>query len=203
MLAACAAVSAVLIGAGILEMSAVASGQPAPGRVTLSMIVGWLLIQAAVRPSGAGKVDEALHRIDAAAHDLSLLTGLLQRVEREPFTSPRLVARARGADDRQRPRSKRVAQAPLARLGARQLVAQPPDASHRPLLLVRSQMAVAIDRWHAAHGPALGEWLRAIGELEALASFATYAYEHPDDPFPSLSDDAAVRSSRPRRSRIR
>ena len=29
-------------------------------------------------------------------------------------------------------------------------------------------MAVAIDRWHAAHGPALSSWLQAVGELEAL-----------------------------------
>ena len=47
------------------------------------------------------------------------------------------------------------------------------------VLLVRSQMAAAIDRWRAAHGTALGGWLRAIGELEAVACFATHVYQHP------------------------
>jgi DNA mismatch repair ATPase MutS len=60
------------------------------------------------------------------------------------------------------------------------------------LVLVRSQMAVAIDRWHAAHGPALSSWLKAVGELEALGSFATFAYEHPHDPFPTLVAEGPV-----------
>ena len=64
------------------------------------------------------------------------------------------------------------------------------------LVLVRSQMAVAIDRWHAAHGPALSSWLKAVGELEALGSFATFAYEHPKDPFPTVC--RPVRCSWPR-----
>src|SRR6202035_1859780 len=59
-------------------------------------------------------------------------------------------------------------------------------------LLVGGVMAVAIDRWHAAHGRALAGWLRAVGELEALASFATYAYEHPADPFPALTTAGPV-----------
>ena len=63
-------------------------------------------------------------------------------------------------------------------------------------LLVPDQLAVAIDRWHAAHGGAVAGWLRAVGELEALSSFATYAYEHADDPFP---DPRRRRTGVPRR----
>jgi DNA mismatch repair ATPase MutS len=32
-------------------------------------------------------------------------------------------------------------------------------------------------------------WLAAIGEFEALSSLASHAWEHPDDPFPSFSDE--------------
>jgi hypothetical protein len=191
-LAACAAVSAALIGAGIFEINAVASGQPPPGRVTLPMIAGWLIIQAAVAAVWRSKVREALHGIDAAAHDLGLLTGLLQRVEREPFTSPLLVRLHAALTTDNIPASKRVARllsfvSVLDNLSLNLLM-----SPIGRVLLVRSQMAAAIDRWRVAHGRALGEWLRAIGELEALACFATYAYEHPDDPFPSLSDDATA-----------
>jgi DNA mismatch repair ATPase MutS len=60
------------------------------------------------------------------------------------------------------------------------------------LLLVKPQLAVAIDRWHVRYGHAVGEWLRAIGEIEALAALATYAFEHPAVPFPELSAGGPV-----------
>ena len=44
--------------------------------------------------------------------------------------------------------------------------------------------AIASDRWHDAYGPAVAEWLRAVGGIEALGALATFAYELPDDPFP-------------------
>src|SRR5438552_13768980 len=34
----------------------------------------------------------------------------------------------------------------------------------------------------------IGRWLNAVGELEALCALAGYAYEHPNDPFPEISD---------------
>jgi DNA mismatch repair ATPase MutS len=61
-----------------------------------------------------------------------------------------------------------------------------------PFFLVRSQAAVAIDRWHAANRAALRTWLRVVGELEALASLATHAFEHPYDPFPELTDEGPL-----------
>ena len=40
-------------------------------------------------------------------------------------------------------------------------------------------------------------WLQIVGESEALASFATYSFEHPADPFPELveGDEAPVYSA--------
>ncbi len=38
----------------------------------------------------------------------------------------------------------------------------------------------------------MGEWLRVVGELEALSAMATYAYERPADPFPELVEDGAL-----------
>jgi DNA mismatch repair ATPase MutS len=54
------------------------------------------------------------------------------------------------------------------------------------VLLLRPQLAIAIDRWHALYGSAVAEWLRAVGETEALAALATFAYERPEDRFPEL-----------------
>lgn len=189
MFAACAAVSALLAVLGVLEVSAVVAGQPAPGRVTLLTIVAWLLIQSAVAAIWRRKVGDALHGIDAAAADLTLLTALLQRLEREPFTSPLLAGLHRTLVTGTVPASRRVARllsfvSLLDSLSLNLLL-----APIGRLLLVRSQIAAAIDRWRKAYGSALAEWLRAVGELEALACFATYSYEHPADPFPSLTGD--------------
>ncbi len=59
-------------------------------------------------------------------------------------------------------------------------------------LLLPQQLAVAIDRWHAAYGPRVVIWLKAIGELEALSATGTYAFEHPSDPFPDLVDSGPL-----------
>jgi DNA mismatch repair ATPase MutS len=60
------------------------------------------------------------------------------------------------------------------------------------VLLLRPQLAIAIDRWHASYGAAVAEWLRAVGETEALAALATFAYERPEDRFPELVEAGSV-----------
>jgi len=59
-------------------------------------------------------------------------------------------------------------------------------------LLVPEQLAIAIDRWQAVHGRRVGDWLRVVGELEALSAIGTYAYEHPADPFPDIVEGPAL-----------
>jgi MutS domain V len=53
-------------------------------------------------------------------------------------------------------------------------------------LLWTTQFTMAIDAWRARHGAELLEWLRALGEAEALISISTYSFEHPADPFPEI-----------------
>ncbi len=58
-------------------------------------------------------------------------------------------------------------------------------------LLVPEQLCLAIECWRARHGQAAQRWLAAIGEAEALASLATFAFEHPDYPFPEVKSESA------------
>jgi DNA mismatch repair ATPase MutS len=60
-----------------------------------------------------------------------------------------------------------------------------------PFFLLKTQFAFALEAWHARHGPMIQDWLLALGEMEALASLAGYAYEHPADVFPELVADSA------------
>ena len=54
------------------------------------------------------------------------------------------------------------------------------------LLFWELHCAFAVERWRARHGREVARWLRHIGEFEALSALASYAYEHPADPFPEL-----------------
>jgi len=56
------------------------------------------------------------------------------------------------------------------------------------LLFLELHCAFAVESWRARHGAAVPTWLQHVGEFEALSALGTYAYEHPDDPFPELVD---------------
>jgi DNA mismatch repair ATPase MutS len=50
------------------------------------------------------------------------------------------------------------------------------------------QLAAAVEGWRRRFGGATLRWLHTLGELEALVSLGTYAFENPDDPFPELQE---------------
>ncbi len=56
-------------------------------------------------------------------------------------------------------------------------------------LLFTLQLAYAAESWRRTHGPRLREWVGAVGEMEALLSFAGFSYEHPQYPFPEITED--------------
>lgn len=125
--------------------------------------------------------------VDVAGPELALLADILSRLERERFSSPRLVALRAALDSAGAAPSRRIAR--LGRLievldvRRNQLVA--PFAY---LLLWGTQCAHAIEAWRAASGPAVPTWLAAVGEFEALCALAGYAWENPADPFPEVVD---------------
>ena len=59
-----------------------------------------------------------------------------------------------------------------------------------PVVLWSLNLAFAVEAWRKTFGPAVRGWLAAVGEMEALSSLASYAYEHPADVFPEFTDDA-------------
>src|SRR6185295_7031907 len=131
-------------------------------------------------------------RVGQPADDLALVAELLARIEREPAAAPRLAALGAAFSTHGL-----VASRAIAKLT--QLVSLRESSMHNLLfspftaaLLVSDQLAIAIDRWHATHGHAVEAWLVAVGELEALAALATYGYEHPADPFPTLVPNGPI-----------
>jgi hypothetical protein len=167
---------------------------------TLASIAVWL-----VTPSGAplfafalaaqtgfaallrARVTRIARKVESAARDLRLFSATLEWVERQPFASPRLAALRAALDSAGQPPSQRIAR--LARLvellDARRNQLFAPFGA---LVLWTTQLAFALEAWRRASGPAVRRWIEVVGEVEALASLASHAYEHPDDPFPELVD---------------
>lgn len=127
--------------------------------------------------------------VERAEPALALLAGVLARIEREPFTSSRLVAlhdRLRGA---QLPASQEIERLRklVGLLDARRNQFFAPFAF---LLLWTPHLALKIERWRIRSGARIGEWIEAVGEIEALASLASFAFEHPSFAMPEILDGA-------------
>ena len=60
------------------------------------------------------------------------------------------------------------------------------------ILLWKTQFALAIEAWREAEGASIGRWLDLAGQIEALVSLASYAFENPADPFPELVDGGPI-----------
>jgi hypothetical protein len=154
-------------------------------------LFAWLFLEAGFAAIWRRPFHQVLHAIETPERDLGLLAGLLARIEPERFTSPRLDALRQALMTDGVPPSKRIAQ-------LRRLVSWL-DSTHNMMfapiafvLLLRQQLAIAIDRWHQAYGPAVVHWLRAVGDVEALTALATFAYDRPEDPFPELADQGPL-----------
>ena len=49
------------------------------------------------------------------------------------------------------------------------------------------QEIVRIERWKARYGQHISKWLETVGELDALCSLGTFAYNHPQYTYPELT----------------
>jgi membrane protein implicated in regulation of membrane protease activity len=147
-------------------------------------VVTETLIYRAVR----ARLDEATAAILRAERELNVVAEVLARLEREPMTAPRL-AELQGAIRGAAAHAIRN----LGRLASR-LVTQKNQfiAPFAWLSLWPVQVAFAVEDWRTRHGRDIARWLQAAGELEALAALGGYAFEHPADPFPTITDGARL-----------
>ena len=170
-----------------LSAVTLASLAPAFGeipRLTPFLIALWF--EAAFAVLIRSRVNEVIEAVDSPAWDLGLLSDVLSRLEAERFDSSllrQLQARMASAD---RPSSVRIAR--LKRLveylewrGNKMF------AAVAGMLFWGTQFALMIEAWRQESGPHIEEWLRAVGEIEALCALSGYAYENPEDPFPELA----------------
>jgi len=179
------------------------AGWPAGGAAALGIVQSAALLWWAVSPVGGlafvaamvaamafvsvyrGRIGHVLHGAEHSSQELELLGQILARLERERFRAPRLERLRSALDSHGRSPSRCIAR--LARLvqidESRDNLIFKPFAA---LGLVGAQLAFAMERWRAESGDAVGRWLDAVGEIEALASLAGFAFDNPGDPFPEI-----------------
>ena len=144
------------------------------------LVNGWFLY----RQSGA--LGAAVSAVEEAAHELGLLSEVLVRMEREPFRCPLLAGLRASQDVEGEPPSRQ-----LARL--KRLVENLDSRDNvfvrvlEPFILWTPHLALQVEDWRALSGNAVRRWLHAAGEMEALCSLASHAFEHPADPFPEFA----------------
>ena len=146
-----------------------------------NLVVGYVLRR---------RVKQIVEGVDTPGHDLRIFSLLLERMEQEEFETPRLQQLRAVLHIEGLPASKRIAQlerwvdlldstnVPLIRL-------------IQPAILWREQAAMAIEAWRRRNGKHIGAWVGAVAEFEALSSFASLAFEHPEWTFPALIDGDA------------
>jgi DNA mismatch repair ATPase MutS len=132
-----------------------------------------------------------LHGADRPARDLDVLSHILEVLERQTFSSPRL------RDLRHRLETEGCAGSTAIRRLHRLMELH--DWEHNAIFVPiaatlqwGTHLAWAIEAWRTRHGVHVRRWLEAVAEVEALASLAAYRYEHPGDPFPEIVDGPAT-----------
>jgi hypothetical protein len=135
----------------------------------------------------ASRTDRAVAGIEKAAGELRLLAAVLALLESEKFSAAKLV------DLQQALRCDGLCPSQAIRRLAR--LADVIESRHslfaRPLDLVTfwsAQLVFLAERWQRRFGPELRVWIDTVGQLEALASISSFAFEHPDYAFPQFAE---------------
>lgn len=148
------------------------------------LLAGWIGVALAFSTIFMKHVQFIMESIDSPAPELAIVADLLEVIERERFSSPKLVAIAERVKQKDGSASRQVRRLHrfVRLLQLRNMLVL------LSAVLWSTQLATAIDRWHRHHGHDLVDWLDAIGEFEALVSLSAYAFEHPSDVFPELTE---------------
>jgi hypothetical protein len=152
----------------------------------LSVLGLEIILRRWLRP----RAETVMHGISCNAEGLLLFAQILERLEREKFSSAKLnsmIAQLRGDTREHVPASKLVKK--LARIvywidGEHSLLGHLAELP----FLYSLQVGYAAEAWRRKWRRDLRIWANVTGEMEALLSFAGYSYEHPSDPFPTFVD---------------
>ena len=151
-----------------------------PGIYAVIAAVANLAVLAWLGKRGNYVVETLAAAAESAA--LDLLANVIREIEAEAATDAVFKARLTGNS----------ASRGIARLA---MISDWADSRHNVFLrlseipfLFTLQLAYAAESWRRTHGRHLHEWIDVVAETEALLSLAGYAFEHPADVFPEITE---------------
>jgi hypothetical protein len=169
--------------AGTFRVFAISEAMTIAGRdfFLLALLVNGIFFYR-LRP----RMEAVVGAVDAAAHELGLVSEVLLPLEAEKFQAPLLAELRSSLDTDGAPPSQRLAR--LRRIvdcldSRDNIFVRLAD----PFILWTPYWAIEAEKWRHESGPAVRRWLTALGAIEALSSLASHAFEHPDDPFPEFT----------------
>jgi MutS domain V/MutS domain III len=150
-----------------------------------------IIVDGVVTLSYGRTIRRMARRADESASGLAILAQVLELIEREDFRSVMLVEIRKRLETQGAPPSRHV--------GRLQRLIEWLNNSLRnqffiPIAFVLRlpvHLVHAIERWRANVGPHIPDWLRAVGEFEALACLSAFAFDHPEYPFPKIAEAGA------------
>ncbi len=156
------------------------------GAIPLGLLLAALTAAAVFRQRFRARIARILHGADEPSRELLVLGQVCRVIRGESYRTARLRAL----------HAVLAAHEGEAHDAARQLrrVIERHDWQHNIVFLPLAVLlfwdlhcAFAVEVWRRRHGLRVADWLRGTGEFEALAALATYAWEHPADPFPDIA----------------
>jgi len=133
------------------------------------------------------RVREVVANVESHGREFSVLHATLMRLERNSFTSPLLLELQKDFGSALKDMNSLIRLIVLIEARRNEFF-----LLFAFILLWNSQLAFAVEAWRERHGASVKNWLRCVGEMEAVCALAGYAFEHPDQPFPEISEGPAV-----------
>lgn len=160
------------------------SSGPAP-------LVAALVLQSVLALALRKRVAPVLAAAETPVQSLARTASLLSCIESEKFEAALLAELRAELETTGRPPSGEL-EALRSLVDRRDARANQFFAPIAALLMWGTHAALALEKWRARCGPRLSIWIEAAGEIEALCALSSFAYEHPDDPYPEIVDDEAT-----------
>jgi hypothetical protein len=135
-------------------------------------------------------LDQIVSGLDGPRRELKKLSDILLNFENREFSSE-LLGKLR--KDLLNPIKSSTSIRNLGRLV--DILDQAKNQAFAPLaflLMWTPHLSILIEKWRIKYGENISSWIDAAGEIEALCSIAGYAFEHPDDIFPKITDKGPV-----------
>jgi len=129
---------------------------------------------------------------DESASGLVILSQVLALLERERFETACLQEIRSRVETEGKPPSRQVARLHRLVHSLNNCLKNQFFAPIALLMCLPIHLVHAIEKWRAGVGSSIPDWLQAVGEFEALAALAGYAYEHPSQPFPEIVADGLL-----------